>query len=538
MASGAATIVGPASVVVALAPAGPGREATLDVARHARDWGARVVEVGPGDGPAIAGADHLPLPASAAEDLAPLTAVAPVALLAFALARRRGPRPGPPRLGGALPQPGAAPHRRRRRRRHGGLRCHGSCSSAPAASSSPATCSATSSRTRSSRDAEIVLHDIDARPPRDRRADGPLDGRRARRRRPTIRGQPRPPRGARRRRLRGQHDPGRRRPGDAGRLRRPGPLRPALHDQRHDQRRRRPARPADDPGRPRRSPRTWPRSAPTRCFLNYTNPMGMLVRAVDEAIGDPDRRPLPLRLLDRPPPRGVPRRPVRGGRRPLGRRQPPRLDPAPRAPRARTSTRPSTRSSSPGACPDDDLVRADLFRRFGFYPTESSEHHAEYNPWFIPKGQVERVPRADRRVPVAGGEQPRGVRRDEAPPRRRRAVRDRAERRVRRGHRPRHDHGRAGPDRGQRAQRRRPAHPEPRRRRLRGGAGPRRRARRPPGRRRPAAAAVRGVHPPGGRLPGADRRGRPRRRTATSSTTPSSPTRRSRPRSRSTRPGA
>ena len=39
--------------------------------------------------------------------------------------------------------------------------------------------------------------------------------------------------------------------------------------------------------------------------------------------------------------------------------------------------------------PDDDLVRADLFGRFGFYPTESSEHHAEYNPWFITKGQVE-----------------------------------------------------------------------------------------------------------------------------------------------------
>ena len=35
--------------------------------------------------------------------------------------------------------------------------------------------------------------------------------------------------------------------------------------------------------------------------------------------------------------------------------------------------------------PDDDLVRADLFRRLGFYPTESSEHHAEYNPWFIGK---------------------------------------------------------------------------------------------------------------------------------------------------------
>lgn len=44
-----------------------------------------------------------------------------------------------------------------------------------------------------------------------------------------------------------------------------------------------------------------------------------------------------------------------------------------------------------GRVPDDDLVRAELFRRLGFYPTESSEHHAEYNPWFIPKGDsVER----------------------------------------------------------------------------------------------------------------------------------------------------
>jgi alpha-galactosidase len=43
-----------------------------------------------------------------------------------------------------------------------------------------------------------------------------------------------------------------------------------------------------------------------------------------------------------------------------------------------------------GRIPDDDLVRAELYRRLGYYPTESSEHHAEYNPWFIPKGQVER----------------------------------------------------------------------------------------------------------------------------------------------------
>ena len=48
-----------------------------------------------------------------------------------------------------------------------------------------------------------------------------------------------------------------------------------------------------------------------------------------------------------------------------------------------------TRTCAPfveaGRTPDDDLVRADLFRRLGFYLTESSEHHAEYNPWFIGK---------------------------------------------------------------------------------------------------------------------------------------------------------
>jgi alpha-galactosidase len=38
-----------------------------------------------------------------------------------------------------------------------------------------------------------------------------------------------------------------------------------------------------------------------------------------------------------------------------------------------------------GKTPDGNLVRSDLFRRLGFYLTESSEHHAEYNPWFIGK---------------------------------------------------------------------------------------------------------------------------------------------------------
>jgi alpha-galactosidase len=36
-------------------------------------------------------------------------------------------------------------------------------------------------------------------------------------------------------------------------------------------------------------------------------------------------------------------------------------------------------------------VRVELFRRFGFFPTESSEHSAEYVPWFLhDDGQVER----------------------------------------------------------------------------------------------------------------------------------------------------
>ncbi len=96
MESGPATIVGPTSVVIVLAPTGPGRDAALSVARHAADWGARVVEVGPGAAPAVSGADHLPLSATAAEDYAPLVAVAPVALLAFVLARLRGQDPDHP----------------------------------------------------------------------------------------------------------------------------------------------------------------------------------------------------------------------------------------------------------------------------------------------------------------------------------------------------------------------------------------------------------------------------------------------------------
>lgn len=94
MASGVATIIDAESVVVALAPNGPGCPATLDVARHAAGWGARIIEVAPVA--SIDGADLLPIPAAAEEDQASLTTVPPVALLAFALARRRGFDPDHP----------------------------------------------------------------------------------------------------------------------------------------------------------------------------------------------------------------------------------------------------------------------------------------------------------------------------------------------------------------------------------------------------------------------------------------------------------
>ena len=38
-----------------------------------------------------------------------------------------------------------------------------------------------------------------------------------------------------------------------------------------------------------------------------------------------------------------------------------------------------------GRAPAGDLVRAELFRRLGYYPTEASEQAAEYSPWFIGK---------------------------------------------------------------------------------------------------------------------------------------------------------
>ena len=94
MTSGAATMIGSDAIVVALNPAGPGHGATADLVRHAAGWGAATVEIAPLA--AMTSSVLVPLPRTAAEDHAPLTAVPPVALAAYALARRRGIDPDRP----------------------------------------------------------------------------------------------------------------------------------------------------------------------------------------------------------------------------------------------------------------------------------------------------------------------------------------------------------------------------------------------------------------------------------------------------------
>lgn len=94
METGAATLIGPRTTVIALEPAGPALEAVRRLVRHCADWGAPIIEVAVE--PTVEGSQVLPLPDGAAEDYAALVAVPPVALLAFALARLRGLDPDRP----------------------------------------------------------------------------------------------------------------------------------------------------------------------------------------------------------------------------------------------------------------------------------------------------------------------------------------------------------------------------------------------------------------------------------------------------------
>ena len=128
-------------------------------------------------------------------------------------------------------------------------------------------------------------------------------------------------------------------------------------------------------------------ACPGALFLNYTNPMGMLVRAVDEALGVPTiglchsvywTVHTLAEYLD------VPLAEVSAESAGVN-----HLAWITRLEHRGTDLYPALRAFvKSGRVPDDDLVRADLFGRFGLYPTESSEHHAEYSPWYIAKGDL------------------------------------------------------------------------------------------------------------------------------------------------------
>jgi glucosamine--fructose-6-phosphate aminotransferase (isomerizing) len=94
MASGPATMVGPATLIIALEPNGPALQATRDIVRHCSEWGAPIIEVGPT--PTVEGASLLMIPEDCEEEWAALVAVPPIALFALSLARSRGLNPDRP----------------------------------------------------------------------------------------------------------------------------------------------------------------------------------------------------------------------------------------------------------------------------------------------------------------------------------------------------------------------------------------------------------------------------------------------------------
>jgi glutamine---fructose-6-phosphate transaminase (isomerizing) len=96
MASGTSMILNEQALCVALYSGGPGDLSTAEAARHARSWGARVVEIG---AQAAAGDLHIPAPGLCIDAFISLCLVPPAALLAYRLAQRRGYDPERPSWG-------------------------------------------------------------------------------------------------------------------------------------------------------------------------------------------------------------------------------------------------------------------------------------------------------------------------------------------------------------------------------------------------------------------------------------------------------
>ena len=179
-------------------------------------------------------------------------------------------------------------------------------------------------------DAEIVLHDINAERLATAEAmatwTNEAVGARARDREPS-----RPAARPRRRRLRDQHDRGRRHRRHAPRLRHPEEVRAAPDDRRHLRRRRRLPRPAHDP-RDARHRRRHGRALPRRLDAQLHQPHGdELLGLVRGSPQVPHRRPLPLDPEHEPADRRVRRRAAGRDHLPRRRRQPHELGAARRA---------------------------------------------------------------------------------------------------------------------------------------------------------------------------------------------------------------
>ena len=270
----------------------------------------------------------------------------------------------------------------------------------------------------------FALMDIDAERLRTAEIVDAAAGRGPRRRR-AVEAHAGPPRGARRRRLRGHVVPGRRLQAvDRDRLRDAQALRPAPDDRRHARHRRDHARAAHDPGAARRLPRHGG-ALPGRAAAQLRQPDG------DAAAGRSPRRARSARSASAtrcstpraswPRDLGLPAAEIDyhvAGINHLAFFLRLERDGEDLYPALRERRRP----------PDDNRVRYELLKHFGYFVTESSEHFAEYVPWFIKAGRedlIERfnIPldeyprRCERQIARVGGaaRRARGRRRGRAP---------------------------------------------------------------------------------------------------------------------------
>jgi glucosamine--fructose-6-phosphate aminotransferase (isomerizing) len=93
MASGPATVVSEKTFCAALYTGDSSDASTKVTSRLAREWGARILDVGPQP---VAGDFHMPVPAPVYQAFASLSLVPPLALLAYQVARARGQNPNQP----------------------------------------------------------------------------------------------------------------------------------------------------------------------------------------------------------------------------------------------------------------------------------------------------------------------------------------------------------------------------------------------------------------------------------------------------------